>query len=233
MAIWTRVWKEHRGKIPKDAEGRSYEIHHLNGDRTDNRIENLVCLSIEEHYAIHYEQGDWNACNAILTRMEVSAEEKSEIASLAAKQRLERGTHNFSSDHSKKVQANLLAEGRHVFQRPNYHKDNAKKMLEKGTHNFLGGKIQKRTNAKRVEEGTHNFLGERNPSHKRVEEGTHNFLDKEAARERALDQNSREIVVEVRSLSKKHKIKLGSGWTRRSTEFLELLKEEIVDKYGF
>jgi uncharacterized protein YbdZ (MbtH family) len=33
------VWKQHKGKIPK-----GYEIHHINHNRQDNRIENLALL---------------------------------------------------------------------------------------------------------------------------------------------------------------------------------------------
>ena len=64
-----RIWHDHYGEIPIDENGISYEIHHINGNRNDNRIENLMCVSIEEHYNIHYKQGDTYACAAILRRM--------------------------------------------------------------------------------------------------------------------------------------------------------------------
>jgi len=38
------VWEWHNGKIPK-----GYIIHHLNGIKTDNRIENLVCIPTKKH----------------------------------------------------------------------------------------------------------------------------------------------------------------------------------------
>jgi hypothetical protein len=49
-------WENVHGKIPYDEYGRPYDIHHIDGDRKNNNIENLICLSIEDHYKIHLEQ---------------------------------------------------------------------------------------------------------------------------------------------------------------------------------
>ena len=38
------VWEEHYGKIPK-----GMEIHHINGNKTDNRIDNLELIIHKEH----------------------------------------------------------------------------------------------------------------------------------------------------------------------------------------
>jgi hypothetical protein len=47
-----RVWIEHHGEIPKD-----HCIHHINGNKKDNRIENLECLSRKEHALRHHKEG--------------------------------------------------------------------------------------------------------------------------------------------------------------------------------
>jgi hypothetical protein len=67
---YRQIWKNHYGKIPKDENGISYQIHHIDGNRFNNNIENLMCVSIKEHYEIHLKQGDFAAAHVIKTKME-------------------------------------------------------------------------------------------------------------------------------------------------------------------
>lgn len=53
---YRKIWESHHGKIPFDSEGRVYDIHHIDGDRNNNEITNLICLSLEDHYKLHLQQ---------------------------------------------------------------------------------------------------------------------------------------------------------------------------------
>ena len=66
---YRKIWEKTYGSIPKDIDGRSYEIHHIDGNHKNNSIENLKCLTIKEHYDEHYKNGDYGACVMIAKRM--------------------------------------------------------------------------------------------------------------------------------------------------------------------
>ena len=83
MASYRKIWEHANGPIPKDEFGRSHEIHHIDGDRKNNDLSNLMCVSIQEHYDIHLKQRDYYACLIISSRMKVSPKEKSEYSKLA------------------------------------------------------------------------------------------------------------------------------------------------------
>ena len=90
-----RIYTKNHGQIPKDSLGRSYDIHHIDGNHENNDPENLKAVTIQEHYDIHYSNNDWGACYAISLRMNKSPKLIAELASLTNLERIKCGTHNF------------------------------------------------------------------------------------------------------------------------------------------
>ena len=76
---YRKLWEKINGPIPKDEQGRSYEIHHIDGNRKNNNIDNLICISIEDHYKIHLLQGDYLAAALIAERIELPKEKIKEL----------------------------------------------------------------------------------------------------------------------------------------------------------
>lgn len=139
---YRKLWESRFGPIPVDENGVSYEIHHIDGDHTNNDLSNLKCVSIEEHLRIHDQQGDIGACVAIRNRMKMDPKEKSRIISeLTTKRNLK-----------------LVEENKHQFQskewREKYHNAKNKERVENGVHNFLG---ESNPTYKRISEGSHNW----------------------------------------------------------------------------
>lgn len=79
---YRKIWEKVNGPIPKDSLGRSYEIHHKDGNRKNNDISNLMCVSIEEHYKIHLNQEDYEAACMIAERLNLQADELDELYKL-------------------------------------------------------------------------------------------------------------------------------------------------------
>ena len=113
---YRKIWTDEHGPIPA-----GYEIHHIDGDNSNNALGNLACLSLQEHHDTHAEQEDWVACYLIARRMDLTPEQISEASRKAQQQRLETGTHNFldpehnrrTGDNNSRVQSKLVSEGKH------------------------------------------------------------------------------------------------------------------------
>jgi len=120
--LYRKIYESYYGPIPKDREGRTYEIHHIDGNPENNSKENLVALTLQDHYDIHFSQGDYEACRLmILQRMNKTPEELSEISRLVALQQINNNTHPWVGDgtHQRKVQQDRLSAGTHnLMKRP-------------------------------------------------------------------------------------------------------------------
>lgn len=125
---YRKIYEQHHGSIPKDEFGRSYDIHHIDGDPSNDDIDNLIALTILDHYNIHHSRGDWGACMKLKARMALSVEELSKL----------------TSSHNKK-QWELLGNNHPAALK-------SREMMEDGTHPFLV------SNKIRLEDGTHNWI---------------------------------------------------------------------------
>jgi hypothetical protein len=115
---------KHNGPIPKDETGRSYEIHHLDGDHSNNSPDNLKAVTIQEHYDIHYSQGDYGACYYIALRMKISPEELSELARIHQLKRIKEGVHPWKdSEKQSEIQKKRVREGTHQFLNPEFQRE--------------------------------------------------------------------------------------------------------------
>lgn len=167
---YRQIWIDAYGPIPKDENGRSFEIHHIDGNRDNNNLNNLKCISIQEHYDIHLLQGDFGAAKAIALRMKTDQKDASKTLSLL----------------NSKTQKKLIKEGRHNF----HHKRSElnRQRIAKGLHPFLQSSLQKelsarayatpgfkekrlaavvKSNSERLAKGAHNLQGSNNPNKKK------------------------------------------------------------------
>lgn len=49
ILLHRKIWEDSNGKIPK-----GFQIHHKDGDRTNNNLENLECISHSQHVKLHW-----------------------------------------------------------------------------------------------------------------------------------------------------------------------------------
>lgn len=188
---YRKIYKNHYGLIPIDTAGRTYDIHHIDGNHSNNYPDNLESLSIQEHYDIHYSHGDWAACSLILHRMSLSPEEISKLASILSINRVNDGTHPFLGGNIQRASNKLrIDNGTHNFLDGTKSSETQRALVKNGTHHLLGGKIQKKAQQELVKNGTHHLLGNSvqrklgpNPKlsavHKnKLADRTHSFLEK-------------------------------------------------------
>ncbi|CAB4123014.1 HNHc domain containing protein [uncultured Caudovirales phage] len=138
-----QTYKKFYGELPIDELGRKYEIHHIDGNRNNDDIENLVALSIQDHYNIHYQQREYWICSLIALRMQFTGDQISELRRQEAQRRKENGWINPLSKRS---------DGTSWTQYYNL------QQVENGTHPWLTRPDGTNINTDRVKAGTHHLL---------------------------------------------------------------------------
>lgn len=89
---YVKIWEQFHGKkLPENKE-----IHHIDGNRNNNDVSNLLDVTIEEHLKIHMRQNDYGAVCAILMRMDENNRKNiSKFSSMQQKKLYSEGKHNF------------------------------------------------------------------------------------------------------------------------------------------
>jgi hypothetical protein len=147
---YRKIYEHHHGSIPKDENDRTYEIHHIDNNHSNNDPSNLKCVTIQEHYDIHYSQKDWGACLKISKRMKLSSDEIGKLSRLTQLKRINNGTHPFLKNEVQQKRIESV-------------KKSHKKRVNDNTHQFIGGSIQREDIRKRKENGTYHMYGSNNP----------------------------------------------------------------------
>ena len=151
-ANYRKIYESHYGPIPIDSSGRKYDVHHIDGNHDNNTPDNLKCVTVKEHYDIHYSQGDYGACYLISRRLRLSPQELADLAKKNNESRISSGQHNF-----------LGGEIARVFSR---------KRVAEGTHHFLDSERARERNLTRIKNNNHHLVGGSHQQ-KQLENGTH------------------------------------------------------------
>jgi hypothetical protein len=153
-----KIYKDHYGSIPIDQDGRSYDIHHIDGNHLNNDPLNLKAITIQEHFDIHYAQGDYGACRKIAMRMKKSPEMLSEISKLSVQQQMREGKHSLSGKAGSLLAKHNMKIGKNKLGDKEWQKEKARKTIANGNFNFQGeqgSQLQQR----RIKSGTHPLFG--------------------------------------------------------------------------
>lgn len=140
---YRKIYERHFGPIPKDDQGRSYHIHHRDRNHNNNNPENLQAVSLEEHYQIHLEAGDWWAALRLAQRLRMTQEEISSLAKKRHKQAVGAGTHPFLNKKNSSKGGRLGIE--HV-KRNGWSKEAIRKRVETRKKNESYNNLMKEAN---------------------------------------------------------------------------------------
>ena len=177
---YRKIYEKHFGPIPKEEDGRTYDIHHIDGDRSNNIPENLVALTIQQHYELHEKQSDWYACWKLAVKMRKSPEEISELARREANKRVANGTHHWiGGEFQRRQNIKRVEDGIHQFMtRPdgsNLQTDRVKN----GTHHLMTRPDGTSAASDKAKDGTNPWLKRQDGTSvasDKVRSGSHNLL---------------------------------------------------------
>lgn len=143
MTIYRRIYEENFGPIPK-----GYHIHHKDGNHSNNNPTNLMCVTAQEHFRIHYDQKDYGACWSMLRtgHVSITPEERGMLVSKQQKALVEQGKHPWQK---REDGGSLSLDNRELLS--TLAKETNKKLLETKQHHFLKDNRDPKMELKRSE----------------------------------------------------------------------------------
>lgn len=169
---YRQIWERKNGPIPRDETGRTYDIHHIDGNRKNNALVNLKAVSLKEHYEIHLAQGDYGAAARIAQRMKLDPEVTRELCRQAAQKRVADGNNAFlGGEVQRRTNRERLEAGTHHLLSGEQQRTLQRNLYEKGTHNW------QKYRDEAIKNGTYHFQGDRNPSRRKMALGIHHFQE--------------------------------------------------------
>lgn len=91
---YRKIYEHHIGPIPKEENGRSVEVHHIDGNRQNNDPGNLIALTLQDHFDVHRKQGDLAACVLMGIKLNLSPDDLTDMNRQQNLQRVINGTHH-------------------------------------------------------------------------------------------------------------------------------------------
>jgi hypothetical protein len=193
------------------------QIHHADGDHDNNSIKNLIPVTVQEHYDIHYSNGDYFACFLLSSQhLNLSTEERSNLSKKCAESQLENGSHPFQDKKlqlaNKIRQQELWNNSTHPFQTKEATSKlevKRQEMIKNNTHTFTNPKIREKQVAgvkRAASEGrlysqTNKLKMSQDNScrqKQRAESGTLNLLDPEL-RKRTSDRMKKTVSEQIKN----------------------------------
>lgn len=124
-----KIYEQHYGAIPD-----GYHIHHKDGVHANNDVNNLQCVTPQEHYDIHKAQGDYGACWALMVtgHISVTPEERAMLVSEQQKELVKQGKHPWMK---REDGTSFIYDRREVMSKIN--SEAQRKLVESGKHHML------------------------------------------------------------------------------------------------
>ena len=150
---YRKIWIEANGKIPRDTLNRSYEIHHIDGDHTNNLLDNLECITIEEHYKKHFDRCEFYACACISKRMQLTEDERKILSAKIAE--ANRNKPNPMQNLESRLKVSKALKGKYIGEKHHFYgtkrPDQSKFMLGNNLNDFITPEIRAKRDAKWIE----------------------------------------------------------------------------------